>query len=171
MVQTKQTMIEQCDDLVIDIDTVFMETNRNFALLLEQMGLLVDFNFSNRNNKKLYTHEFIKTFCEFLKSRNHLNIVFFSNNLTKDKFRNQLLSKVKRIFKVNVWTENYDYAEFCKRINTKDAKILSGLELISQSNKTPSFKKISKYLEKEGLTFLNESYFQNITNKMVIFNH
>lgn len=163
--------MEDFDNLVVDIDTVFMETNRNFAVLLEQMGLLVDFNFSNKNNKKLYTHEFIKTFCEFLKSRTHLNIVFFSNNLTKDKFRNQLLAKVGRIFNIKVWKENYDYDEFRRRIDMKDAKILSGLEIAFQSNRSLSFKKISKYLEKEGLTFLNETYFQNIVNKMVIFNH
>jgi hypothetical protein len=161
----------ECDDLVIDVDTVFMETNRNFTLLLDRMGLSIDFDFSNRNNKRLYTHEFIKTFCELLKLKTHLNIVFFSNNLTKDKFRNQLLSKIERIFKVKIWKENYDYDEFCRRVRIKDAKILSGLELAFQPRKPPSFKKISKYLEKEGLTFLNETYFQNVVNKMVIFNH
>jgi hypothetical protein len=159
------------DRCVIDIDVIFKETNHNFAILLENLGLTTNFDFSKRNNKKLYTHEFIKTFCEFLKQKTHLNFVFFSNNLTKDKFRNQLLKKIERIFSIKIWSENYDLMEFHQKILNNDARVISGLELLFENRTTPSFRKISKYLEKEGLTFLSESYFQDIVNKMIIFNH
>jgi hypothetical protein len=86
---------------IIDVDEVFKETNENFAMLLENLGLTATFDFSKRNNQKLYTHEFIKTFTEFLKYTQQ-DFVFFSNTLTKDKFRNQLLKKVRRIFKINI---------------------------------------------------------------------
>jgi hypothetical protein len=49
-----------------------------------------------------------------------------------------------------------------------NAEMISELEMAFQNRKTPSFRKISKYLEKEGLTFLNEQYFQEVLNKMTI---
>lgn len=152
---------------IIDIDEVFKETNENFAMLLENLGLTATFDFSKRNNQKLYTHEFIKTFTEFLKYTQQ-DFVFFSNTLTKDKFRNQLLKKVRRIFKINMIEKNFDFEKLEYLLKILNAEMISELEMAFQNRKTPSFRKISKYLEKEGLTFLNEQYFQEVLNKMTI---
>jgi hypothetical protein len=155
------------DKQIIDIDEVFKETNENFAILLENLGLTATFDFSKRNNQKLYTHEFIKTFTEFLKYT-RIDFVFFSNTLTKDKFRNQLLKKVRRIFKINIIEKNYDFEKLEYLLKILNAEVISEFESAFQNKQTPSFRKISKYLEKEGLTFLNEQYFQEVTNKMTI---
>lgn len=152
---------------IIDIDEVFKETNETFAILLENLGLTATFDFSKRNNQKLYTHEFIKTFTEFLKYTQQ-DFVFFSNTLTKDKFRNQLLKKVRRIFKINIIEKNFDFEKLEYLLKILNAEMISELEMAFQNRKTPSFRKISKYLEKEGLTFLNEQYFQEVINKMTI---
>lgn len=152
---------------IIDVDEVFKETNENFAILLENLGLTATFDFSKRNNQKLYTHEFIKTFTEFLKYTQQ-DFVFFSNTLTKDKFRNQLLKKVRRIFKINIIEKNFDFEKLEYLLKILNAEMISELEMAFQNRKTPSFRKISKYLEKEGLTFLNEQYFQEVINKMTI---
>jgi len=152
---------------IIDVDEVFKETNENFAMLLENLGLTATFDFSKRNNQKLYTHEFIKTFTEFLKYTQQ-DFVFFSNTLTKDKFRNQLLKKVRRIFKINIIEKNFDFEKLEYLLKIWNAEMISELEMAFQNRKTPSFRKISKYLEKEGLTFLNEKYFQEVINKMTI---
>lgn len=152
---------------IIDIDEVFKETNENFAMLLENLGLTATFDFSKRNNQKLYTHEFIKTFTEFLKYTRQ-DFVLFSNTLTKDKFRNQLLKKVRRIFKINIIEKNFDFEKLEYLLKIWNAEMISELEMAFQNRKTPSFRKISKYLEKEGLTFLNEQYFQEVINKMTI---
>lgn len=152
---------------IIDIDEVFKETNENFAILLESLGLTTTFDFSKRNNQKLYTHEFIKTFTEFLKYTRQ-DFVFFSNTLTKDKFRNQLLKKVRRIFKINIIEKNFDFEKLEYLLKIWNAEVISEFESAFQNRKTPSFRKISKYLEKEGLTFLNEQYFQEVVNKMTI---
>ena len=152
---------------IIDVDEDFKETNENFAMLLENLGLTATFDFSKRNNQKLYTHEFIKTFTEFLKYTQQ-DFVFFSNTLTKDKFRNQLLKKVRRIFKINIIEKNFDFEKLEYLLKIWNAEMISELEMAFQNRKTPSFRKISKYLEKEGLTFLNEQYFQEVLNKMTI---
>jgi len=153
---------------IIDIDEIFKDTNNNFTMLLENLGLTVNFDFSKRNNKKLYTHEFIKTFTEFLKY-NQQDFIFFSNLLTKDKFRNQLLSKIRRIFKINIIEKNFGMENLEYLLKIWNAEIISEFESAFQNRKPPSFRKISKYLEKEGLIFLNEQYFQEVVNKMIIF--
>jgi len=153
---------------IIDIDEIFKDTNNNFTMLLENLGLTVNFDFSKRNNKKLYTHEFIKTFTEFLKY-NQQDFIFFSNLLTKDKFRNQLLGKVRRIFKINIIEKNFGMENLEYLLKIWNAEIISEFESAFQNRKPPSFRKISKYLEKEGLIFLNEQYFQEVVNKMIIF--
>lgn len=157
----------QISKQIIDIDEVFKQTNENFYWLLKDLGLTANFDFSKRNNKKLYTHQFIKTFTEFLKNING-EFVFFSNTLTKDKFRNQLLAKIRRIFKINIIEKNYTFEQLQYHLECRSAEIVSELESAFQNRKTPSFRKISKYLEKEGLTFLNEQYFQEVINKMTI---
>ena len=154
---------------IIDIDEIFRDTNTNFAILLESLGLTTTFDFSKRNNKKLYTHEFIKTTTQFLKFNTHTDFIFFSNALTKDKFRNQLLAKIRRIFKIRIWNANYNLEHLEYLIDIRDCSTISGLEMAFLNRKPPSFRKIYKYLEKEGLTFLNEQYFQDVVNKMIIF--
>lgn len=163
------TRISFQNNKIIDIDEIFRDTNENFAILLENLGLHATFDFSKRNNKKLYTHEFIRTFTEFLKYNTQTNFIFFSNALTKDKFRNQLLNKLRRIFKIKIWEENYSLEHFEYLIKIRDCGVISGLEMAFENKNPPSFRKIYKYLEKEGLTFLNEQYFQDVVNKMVIF--
>ena len=153
---------------IVDIDEIFKDANYDFSILLESLGLTSTFDFSKRNNKKLYTHQFIKTFTEFLKYAEN-DYVFFSNTLTKDRFRNQLLKKIKRIFKINIVEKNYTFEQLKTFFECRKAEIVSEFESAFQNRKTPSFRKISKYLEKEGLTFLNEKYFQDVVNKMIIF--
>jgi hypothetical protein len=153
---------------IIDIDEIFRKTNEDFYYLLENLGMTVSFDFSKRNNKRLYTHQFIKTFTEFLKYQ-FIDFVFFSNTLTKDKFRNQLLAKIRRIFKIRIVEKNYTYEQLEYYLECWKAEVVSEFESAFQNRKMPSFRKISKYLEKEGLTFLNEQYFQDVVNKMVIF--
>ena len=164
-------IIEFREKQIIDIDELFHQTNQNFTHLLQNLGLTNTFDFSKRNNKKLYTHEFIKTVTEFLKQINNKDFIFFSNTLTKDKFHNQLLNKIQKIFKIRIWKGDYDLKHLKYSIENMDAEIISGLEMMFLKRKKPSFKKISKYLEKEGLTFLNEKYFQEVVNKMIIYTH
>ena len=156
---------------IIDIDDIFRDTNEDFAILLETLGLTATFDFSKRNNKKLYTHQFIRTFTEFLKDNTDRDFVFFSNTLTKDNFRNQLLAKIRRIFKIRIVEKNFSFEHLEQSFQMRKAEVVSEFEMAFQNRKTPSFKKISKYLEKEGLTFLDEQYFQEVINKMIIFTH
>lgn len=152
----------------IDIDIIFENTNQNYYYLLGDLGIPQSFDLRKRNNKRLYTHTFLKTFMEFLKE-NDPPYYFYSNTSTKDKVRNTLIGKLKRIFKISIWEESYDLQTFQKKIQRKDCEILNGVELFFHFKKAPNFKKIKKHLEKEGLTYLNDVYFEDLSNKLALF--
>jgi len=168
----KCIIFPEFNNRMYDIDILFGQANRKYCELLHDLGLDPDFNFSKRNNKKLYTHEFIKNFVEFLKTCDQRHTLsFYSNPTNKDKFRNQLINKLKNTFNILVWEYDMDLKDFYYELNLKGANLTSRLELFFEKKTNPSFKKIKKNLEKEGLTNLNEVYFKNIYNKMCLFKH
>jgi len=151
---------------IIDIDSIFRQANVNYASLLERMGLPLRYDFSKRNDKKLYTHEFIKTFMDFLQTRNDYTPFFFSNQYTKDKTRNILINKLRRIFGIRVWEDTQTLSELFDKLENLDCDVVTGLEMFFDKVPKKDFRKIRKYLEKEGLINLNEVYFDNLKNKM-----
>ena len=158
------------EQIIFDIDYFFKVTNKSFSQLLENLGLVPNFDFSRRDNKKFYTHEFIKTMCEFIKSNDSKSkFCFYSNLLTKDPFRNGIIKKIKTIFGFQIFEEAIGFCEFVDKIENNDAFIVSNLELLFSSDKKPkSMKRIKKHLEKSGLSYLNEIYFEDVSNKIYI---
>jgi hypothetical protein len=156
---------------IIDIDQIFKDTNRNFAKLLDELGLKVDFDFKKSDNKKLYTHEFIKTFMEYIKNRSRTEkILIYSNMLSKDDFRNRLVKKLKTIFGFNLMESYEDMNIFYENIEKQDCLTMTSLDIfLNETRKCKSFKSIKKYFEKNGLTYLNDTYFKDFTNKLCLF--
>lgn len=154
---------------LIDIDVIFRRTNFNYCNLMSSLGLPLSFDFSKRNNKRLYTHEFLKTFMEFLKERQDFKPYFFSDIRNKDKHTRSLIKKLGRIFGTHVWPESKTLSEFALYIKESHCGVISHLELFFSHEKRLNFQKIRKNLEKEGLTFLNEVYFEDFSNKLTLF--
>ena len=153
---------------LIDIDIIFEKTNQNYHSLLAELGMPQTFDLSKRNNKRLYTHTFLKTFMDYLKE-NEPPFYFYSDVDTKDKIRNTLVGKVKRIFKVPIWEDFGDLQDFEKRAQDNECSVVGLLEIFFADRKTPKFKRIKSLLEKEGLTFLNDVYFEDLSNKLCLF--
>jgi hypothetical protein len=85
-------VFESKNQELLDIDNIFVQTNRNFAKLLTSLGITIDFDFKKRDNVRLYTNEFIQTFVEFIKNRTRSEkLSIYSNLLKKDAFRNRLV--------------------------------------------------------------------------------
>lgn len=169
------TISIQFDDIqkeLVDIDEIFRQTNKHFAILLEDLGLVPTFDFDIKNNRTLYTHQFLHSICEYIKSRNNSHtLYFFNNSLTKDKFRNKLLKKIKTIFGFMIWDDSKSIDRFMECIDNNLCVDVNALEIFFNSEKNKkSLKHIKKYLQKEGLQFLNDTYFQEIANKMIICN-
>ena len=156
--------------IFIDIDILFRETNINFAKSLQDMSMDISFDFNQRYNKNMYTHSFLQVICEHIKTQdNNYKLCFYSNNLTKDKFRNILLKKLKTIFGFKVYEDIIDFSEIINKIQNRDCNLIPHLEvLFRRDNKPKTFKHIKKYMIKNGLNFLNDEFFEDVSNKIAI---
>ena len=159
------------DDRIIfaDIDTLFRETNIHFAKILRGMFIDVTFDFSVKYNRSIYKHAFLKTVCEHISSQEfNYRLCFYSNSLTKDKFRNTLLKKLKTIFGFKVLEDVMDFSEIIEKIENKDCELIPRLQLFFQKDTKPkTFKHIVKYLDKEGLKDMGD-YFKEVSSKLLI---
>jgi hypothetical protein len=156
---------------LIDIDIIFKTTNQNYSKLLLNLGLEVSFDLTKRDNKKLYTHTFLKTFMDFIDGNNNeYKLFFFSDISTKDKIRNILVNKIKKYFGFLIFEDNIDLSTFINKIENNDGNYTPKFEIFLNSEKKPKqFKFIKKYLDKEGLEFMSNNYFENFCNKMMIY--
>lgn len=155
---------------IYDIDQLFIKTNKMVAQYMMSCGLPLTFDFSKKDNQKIFIHYFLVVLCDFIvENPNNCKMVFYSNTLTKDPFRNKVIDKVKKIFGVKIWEGLWSHAEFLKILKGKHVDIIDNFELfIQEETKPKSFRHIKKFLEKEGFKALNDSYFQDISHKMTI---
>ncbi len=155
---------------IYDVDQLFIKTNKMVAKYLISCGLPLTFDFSKKDNQKIFIHYFLVLLCDFIvENPNNTKMIFYSNTLTKDPFRNTVISKIKKIFGVKIWEGVWSHPDFLKVLKGKQTDIIDQFELfVQQESKPKTFKHIKKYLEKEGFKALNDTYFKDITNKMAI---
>lgn len=158
------------DVVMEDIDNTFILTNKNIGTYCQSVGLPLAFDFKNKNNRSLYKHFFIQNVCEFIKQySSNKRTIFYNNTTTKDPFRQQLVEKIRRIFGIKIFHGTWDYSTFCNLLKNSDTFLTEQMDiLINCDCKPKNFKHIKKYLEKEGLTHLNDTYFQELSNMMTI---
>lgn len=156
--------------ILIDIDNVFKMANIYFGHLLCDIGLPNNYDFSQKVNKQLYTHAFLSKICHHIrKSPPEYKLKFFSNTHTKDVFRNKLINKIKTVFGFKILNTNFPITEIIEALGRQDAYIISMLEIFfAEETKPKSFKNIKKYLQKNGLKELDDFYFQELGNKLMI---
>lgn len=148
-----------------DIDSIFRETNIEFSRILQALNMSVSFDFSNKYNKTLYTHTFLKVILSHIEvSQNRL--CFYSNKVSKDPFRNSLIKKLKSIFGFKIFEDVYEFSEIVSKL---EGCYMAELEIFfDKETKPKTFKHIKKYLEKTGLKMMNDVVFKDIANKMLI---
>jgi|694.fasta_scaffold00065_33 hypothetical protein len=168
---TVSLIFEKENKEMVDIDYIFKKTNDNFCVYLNNLSLPINFDFRNRDNKKIYMNEFIKTFTHYVKFReNKEKLYFYSNILTKDDFRNKLVLKLKTLFGITI-LEDYKSLENIStlmEIGCCDT-VTKIINFLNQERKVKSFKQIKKYLEKNGFVYLNDVYFNDFSNKLRLF--
>lgn len=153
---------------LVDVDHIFLDTNKNFSKYLKDIGLAQSFDFSSRNNKKIYTHEFLHTFIEFIKKHDKNYVpYFYSNKLTKDNFRNSLVKKLRSHFGFLIWENVEELSEIYDKLVEGDCGTTTEIEtFLSLERKHRRMKTIRKKLDGEGLKFMSETYFNDAINKM-----
>jgi hypothetical protein len=164
-------VFEDSNKELLDIDEIFKKTNKEFPEMLKSLNLEISFDFSNRDIKKLYTTKFLLTFIEYIKTRQRTEKLYlFSNQLTKDTFRNRLIHKLKTIFGFTVFEQLCELNDIFQKISESDCETSEKVELfLNTERKLKSLKQIKKYLDKNGLTYLNDVYFNELSNKLCLF--
>lgn len=154
---------------IYDIDQLFIKTNKMTAKYLVSCGLPLTFDFSKKDNQKIFTHHFLTILCDFIMENPHnCKMIFYSNTLTKDPFRNNLITKMKKIFGFKIYEGVWGHSEFLKVIKGSSVTVDEFELFIQLESKPKTFKHIKKFLEKEGYKALNDTYFKDIANKMII---
>jgi hypothetical protein len=156
---------------LIDLDFLFKDANKFFSRYFLDLGVVPDFDFSDTYNKKLYTNEFIRTVCDWMKDRTtEYSTYFYWNNGRDDKFKNSLVKKLKTLFGFKIWEDSVSLDEFITKIEKRDCSTVTGLEVfLDQDNKLKNFKSIRRHLEKTGMNYLQYKYFEDLENKMILF--
>lgn len=155
---------------VYDMDDMFMRANNDFCKYIIERGFSTSFDFENKDFQKLYIHFFLKTLCDFIISNpNNTKTVFYANIHEMSDFHKNTVKKVKKIFGFRIWEGIWKHADFIKLLKDGTANLVDKFELFVRSETKPkTFKHIKKYLEKEGLKELGNSYFKDLANKMAV---
>lgn len=153
---------------VIDIDQIFIESNKKTLHYINGLGITLDP--SQKDFKKLFIHFLLTSICNFIITYPYnYKLIFYSDIRTKDEFQNKLIKKIKKIFGFKIWEGESSHMEFLELLKNKDVGIIDAFELFLQNESKPkTFKHIKKYLEQEGFKALNDTYFKDLANKMIV---
>lgn len=156
---------------IVDLDFLFKDADKFFARYFLNLGVSPTFDFTSNHNKKLYTNEFIRVICDWIKSREcSYTLYFYWNTSRNDEFRNTLVKKLKTGFGFRIWEGPETLEEFITKVEHNDCSSMTGLEVFfGQDKSLKCFKHIKKHLEKTGMTFLKDTYFEELNNKLILF--
>lgn len=136
--------------------------------------------------KRLFLYNLIKQTCDYILNDNckekilmFVNIgtlsTFMSNYIDDDKlnaFISKCLRDVCNKLPVNVYMSNdFTFDQFMNLNNNDGDKIsiMSNISHRMQNKRVVSFEKIKKFIKNNGLTFLSETYFEDIRTKNLLF--
>lgn len=165
-----QVLLTESNIRIIDIDKVFRNTNINYYNTHEDIGLDVSFDFSKTNNKRLYTHYFLMEVCKSFENNSDAKLVFYRNIINMEKnFIDKLVKKTKIIFGLNIIECNMTFDNYVASLVKSSANSVQIIDTIIYTETKPkTFKHIKKYLHQNGLTYLDDVFFNDLRNKMLL---
>ena len=151
-----------------DLDLFFQQTNKMYYGYITNMGL--EMNLEKRDHQKIYFHYFLVNLCEFLKDNPYdCKIIYYSNNWMRiHKFHRNIISKIQKIFGIKIWEDDMPLESFLIDLKQWGNNADEFETFVRSETKPKTFKHIKKYLEKEGFKALSDTYFKEISNKMII---
>lgn len=150
-----------------NLNNTFKKVNDCFYSLITEMGLEIDL--SKKDQQKIYTHYFIKTLCDELDISNNKKIIYYINLIDICSIHKKIIKKIVKIFGFRIYTHYYSLEQFLSKLKSNDCEIVDDFDtFLNKQSKPSSFRKIKRHLDKEGMTYLSDSYFQEIANKIAI---
>jgi hypothetical protein len=159
---------------IVDVGTCLVQfANQHFLNTLDDLGLELTIDLTNRTNARLYKNSFAQVLITFLRQRMFGNDIFFYLN-ESDVGDNQL-KLIKSCFSltgVEIIRGNKSIDGFYEDISDNDATTMTLIDLHCEHNKlntSSSIKTMKKKAKGMGLNHLYDEILQDRDNK-VIFN-
>lgn len=167
-----QILLTDSNIRIIDINRVIGYSNYKYYQETQKLGLGLNFDFSKPNNKRLYTHCFLMSICDLIQENVGFRLVLFRNTINMEKnFIDKLVKKTKKIFGFDIIECDMKFDDFVAGLIKDSGELVQKVEQIINSDKKPkTFKHIKRYFTQNGLTHLDDVFFQDIRNKMMIMN-
>ena len=132
----------------------------------------IEFNFKNKDIKKIFYNAFIFTLCEFLKNNKHSNVFYFNKN-KENKHYYFIVNKCRALLPIHVLIKSISFKDVIDLINNNDAEMCSEFETIIACMRQFdvygfSFKRLNSFLSKNELNFLKNTYFTQHQIKLTL---
>jgi hypothetical protein len=152
--------------LIVDLDVI----------ICRALNRIKEYNYNSNDTCRLFLNFFIIEICESLKDNLSIKTIFFFNSslplfnreeyslyikLIEDALKSLYIPYIKHSFSLDVYK--------LKLLSKSDDELISFEKANTSFNKTKSSKKISNFLIKSGLNYLQDTYFKNPSNKLILF--
>lgn len=165
-----QVLLIESNIRIVDINKIFRNTNINYYNAHDDIGLNISFDFSKTNNKRLYTHYYLMEVCENMKNNLDARLVLYRNTINMEKnFIDKLVKKTKTIFGVLIIECDMTFDNYIASLIKNSASSVQTIDTITTTETKPkTFKHIKKYLHQNGLTYLDDVFFNDLRNKLLL---
>jgi hypothetical protein len=165
-----QVLLKEKNIRIINIDKVFKNTNLKYYNNFEKFGLNLSFDFSLINNRRLYTHHYLMEICDLIKINSDTKLLFYRNTINMEKnFIDKLIKKTKTIFGLDIIECDMTFDNYVASLVKNSGNSVQIIDKILYTDKKPkTFKHIKKYLHQNGLTYLDNVFFNDSRNKMIL---
>lgn len=127
-------------------------------------------NFKQKDVKKIFINEFIKTLCEYIITNKQTRLVFYysvnSNDVIEEikSVNDYIIKRIEKLLPINVFYNGISYTAFTDNLSTDDINAVSdACSAITLAegfrNEKYNFSKLKNFLKKNELLFLHKEYF------------
>jgi hypothetical protein len=132
----------------------------------------IEFNFKNKDIKKIFYNAFIFSLCEFLKSKKHKHIFYF-NKTDKEKHYVFIVKKCESLLPLYVYTHKVSFNKITEMYEEGSEEVCSDLEKLIRravqfENYNFTFKRLNNFLKNNELLFLRNAYFTQHQIKLAL---
>lgn len=159
--------LDYCNISPVDLSSAACNAHKLLVLQCLEYGL--SNNFKSKDTKRLFYNFFILEIFKVLKNTDH-RIIFIVCRKSLNHTILRFVENVLHLLPIAYIITDIDFDHFLNLAKSRSITALEQIEKALKLKKKQKIKKFYDFLKREELTFLQESYFKDITNKMLLWN-